>query len=91
MGGAIRMIRDRAAGEELCRELGVTVVTRPEAESPVKDNFDIIDGRDDSMDQALLGKAIAQLRCQRSTGPYSLILQQSHEKNTTDIANEFPV
>ena len=35
MGGAIRMIRDRAAGEELCRELGVTVVTRPEAEPTV--------------------------------------------------------
>ena len=60
MGGAIRMIRDRAAGEELCRELGVTVVTRPKAEPPVEHDIDIIDGRDDSMDQALLGKAIAQ-------------------------------
>ena len=54
MGGAIRMIRDRAAGEELCEALGVPAVTRPDV-GPVED-VDNADGRDCSMDQALLGK-----------------------------------
>ena len=48
------MIRDRAAGEELCEALGVPAVTRPDADA----SEDVVnaDGRDRSMDQALLGK-----------------------------------
>ena len=56
MGGAIRMIRDRAAGEELCRELGVEVVTRPEVDPTVVEDINNRDGRDDTFDQALLGR-----------------------------------
>ena len=56
MGGAIRMIRDRAAGEELCRELGVKVVTRPEVGPTVVEDVNNRDGRDDTFDQALLGR-----------------------------------
>ena len=56
MGGAIRMIRDRAAGEELCRELGVEVVTRPEVGPTVVEDINNRDGRDDTFDEALLGR-----------------------------------
>ena len=58
MGGAIRMIRDRAAGEELCRELGVKVVTRPEVDPTVVEDINNRDGRDDTFDEALLGRTI---------------------------------
>ena len=58
MGGAVRMIRDRPAGEELCRELGVAVVTRPRVDPSIgEDVINNRDGRDDSMDQALLGRS----------------------------------
>ena len=56
MGGAIRMIRDWAASEELCRELGVKVVTRPKVDTTVVDDKNIKDGRDDTFDEALLGR-----------------------------------
>ena len=56
MGGAIRMIRDRAAGEELCRELGVEVVTRAEVDPTVAEDINNKDGRDDTFDEALLGR-----------------------------------
>ena len=60
MGGAIRMIRDRAAGEELCRELGVKVVTRPVVGPAAVEDIYNRDGRDDTFDEALLGRSITR-------------------------------
>lgn len=68
MGGAIRMIRDKAAGEELCKALGVPVVTRPQVDPSCDEDVNNIDGRDDSMDQALLGRTHAILKAEAVQG-----------------------